>query len=85
MIIFQTLSNAKNYIPSVFHFIYNISYLYNTKTFYICNIMCREQMDNHLETMQTDLDNLREILRGEGYTIDANTLLGVNIISKYLS
>ncbi|XP_029659709.1 heat shock factor protein isoform X4 [Formica exsecta] len=36
-----------------------------------------EQMDNHLETMQTDLDNLREILRGEGYTIDANTLLGL--------
>lgn len=40
-------------------------------------------MDNHLETMQTDLDNLREILRGEGYSIDANTLLGVNIILKY--
>ncbi|XP_050445716.1 heat shock factor protein isoform X4 [Cataglyphis hispanica] len=36
-----------------------------------------EQMDNHLETMQTDLDNLREILRGEGYSIDANTLLGL--------
>ncbi|XP_070151833.1 heat shock factor protein isoform X3 [Polyergus mexicanus] len=37
----------------------------------------RERMDNHLETMQTDLDNLREILRGEGYSIDANTLLGL--------
>jgi len=36
-------------------------------------------MDNHLESMQTDLENLREILRGEGCTIDANTLLGVNI------
>ncbi|KAK2580615.1 hypothetical protein KPH14_007729 [Odynerus spinipes] len=35
-----------------------------------------EEMDNHLETMQTELDNLREILRGEGYSIDANTLLG---------
>ncbi|XP_043259854.1 heat shock factor protein-like isoform X4 [Colletes gigas] len=37
----------------------------------------REEMDNHLELMQTDLDNLREILRGEGYSIDANTLLGL--------
>ncbi|XP_076639226.1 uncharacterized protein LOC143351527 isoform X1 [Colletes latitarsis] len=36
-----------------------------------------EEMDNHLESMQTDLDNLREILRGEGYSIDANTLLGL--------
>lgn len=40
-------------------------------------------MDNHLETMQTELDNLREILRSEGYSIDANTLLGVsNLINK---
>lgn len=37
----------------------------------------REEVDNHLETMQTELDNLREILRGEGYSIDANTLLGL--------
>lgn len=36
-------------------------------------------MDNHLETMQTELDNLRDILRGEGYSIDANTLLGVSV------
>ncbi|XP_029170843.1 heat shock factor protein 1-like isoform X2 [Nylanderia fulva] len=36
-----------------------------------------EEMDNHLETIQTDLDNLREILRGESYSIDANTLLGL--------
>ncbi|PBC29556.1 Heat shock factor protein [Apis cerana cerana] len=36
-----------------------------------------EEMDNHLETMQTELDNLREILRSEGYSIDANTLLGL--------
>lgn len=35
-------------------------------------------MDNHLETMQTELENLREILRAEGYSIDANTLLGVS-------
>ncbi|XP_017767347.1 PREDICTED: heat shock factor protein 1-like isoform X2 [Eufriesea mexicana] len=37
----------------------------------------REEMDNHLESMQTELDNLRDILRGEGYSIDANTLLGL--------
>ncbi|XP_076177819.1 heat shock factor protein isoform X2 [Ptiloglossa arizonensis] len=36
-----------------------------------------EEMDNHLESVQTELDNLREILRGEGYSIDANTLLGL--------
>ncbi|CAL7943102.1 unnamed protein product [Xylocopa violacea] len=36
-----------------------------------------EEMDNHLETMQTELENLREILRSEGYSIDANTLLGL--------
>ncbi|XP_076281437.1 uncharacterized protein LOC143209542 isoform X2 [Lasioglossum baleicum] len=39
----------------------------------------REDMDNHLESMQTDLDNLRDILRGEGYSIDANTLLGNSV------
>ncbi|KAI4491317.1 hypothetical protein M0802_010250 [Mischocyttarus mexicanus] len=37
-----------------------------------------EEMDNHLETMQSELENLRDILRGEGYTIDTNTILGVN-------
>ncbi|XP_043275386.1 heat shock factor protein-like isoform X2 [Venturia canescens] len=37
----------------------------------------REDVDNHLETMQTELENLREVLRGEGYSIDANTLLGL--------
>ncbi|XP_034948044.1 heat shock factor protein isoform X2 [Chelonus insularis] len=36
-----------------------------------------EEMDNHLESMQTELENLREILRNEGYSIDANTLLGL--------
>lgn len=84
MIIFQTSSSAKSYVPSIFHVIYNVFYLYNIKISYIYNIMYREEMDNHLESMQTDLENLREILRGEGYSIDANTLLGVNIILKYL-
>ncbi|XP_011496186.1 PREDICTED: heat shock factor protein 1-like isoform X2 [Ceratosolen solmsi marchali] len=36
-----------------------------------------EEVDTHLDTMQSELDNLREILRGEGYSIDANTLLGL--------
>ncbi|XP_043475259.1 heat shock factor protein isoform X5 [Leptopilina heterotoma] len=44
--------------------------------------MCRlgslpEQVDNHLDNVQSELDNLRDILRGEGYSIDANTLLGL--------
>ncbi|KAL0104263.1 hypothetical protein PUN28_017172 [Cardiocondyla obscurior] len=34
----------------------------------------RDEMDNHLECMQTDLDNLRELLRDERYSIDSNTL-----------
>ncbi|KAL0104261.1 hypothetical protein PUN28_017172 [Cardiocondyla obscurior] len=33
-----------------------------------------DEMDNHLECMQTDLDNLRELLRDERYSIDSNTL-----------
>lgn len=40
-------------------------------------------MDNHVETMQTDLDHLREILHGDGCGIDANILLGVNIVLKF--
>jgi len=36
-------------------------------------------MDNHLETMQNDLENLREMLRGESYSIDANSILEVTI------
>ncbi|XP_026675184.1 heat shock factor protein isoform X3 [Ceratina calcarata] len=36
-----------------------------------------EEVDSHLESMQTELDNLREILRSEGYSIDANTLLSL--------
>ncbi|XP_046752681.1 heat shock factor protein isoform X4 [Diprion similis] len=36
-----------------------------------------EEVDNHVETVQSELDNLRELLRGEGYSIDANALLGL--------
>ncbi|XP_032679241.1 heat shock factor protein 1-like isoform X2 [Odontomachus brunneus] len=37
----------------------------------------REELDNHLESMQAELDNIRDMLRGDGYKIDANTLLGL--------
>lgn len=30
-----------------------------------------------MDSMQNDLDSLRELLKGEGYSLDANTLLGV--------
>ncbi|CAG4978636.1 unnamed protein product [Parnassius apollo] len=33
-------------------------------------------IDDHLDTMQTDLDSLRELLRSDGYSLDTNTLLG---------
>ena len=36
-------------------------------------------MDSHVESVQTDLDSLRELLRSEGLSLDANTLLGVSI------
>ncbi|XP_049810176.1 heat shock factor protein isoform X4 [Schistocerca nitens] len=37
----------------------------------------REELDSHLDSMQNDLDGLKELLKGEGYSLDANTLLGV--------
>ncbi|XP_051158942.1 heat shock factor protein 1 isoform X3 [Leptopilina boulardi] len=37
----------------------------------------QQQVDDHLDNVQSELDNLRDILRGEGYSIDANTLLGL--------
>lgn len=37
----------------------------------------REEMDGHLDTVQSELDNLRDVLRNEGCSIDATTLLGV--------
>ncbi|GLH11421.1 Heat shock factor protein [Gryllus bimaculatus] len=40
------------------------------------NALMKEDLDVHLENMQTDLDSLKELLKGEGY-VDANMLLGV--------
>ncbi|CAH2102491.1 unnamed protein product [Euphydryas editha] len=34
-------------------------------------------IDDHLDTMQTDLDSLRELLRSDTYALDTNTLLGL--------
>uniref|UniRef100_A0A182FTL3 Heat shock factor protein n=1 Tax=Anopheles albimanus TaxID=7167 RepID=A0A182FTL3_ANOAL len=31
----------------------------------------------HIDTVQNDLESLRELLKGEGYQLDANTLLGL--------
>lgn len=37
----------------------------------------RSELDSHVDSMQNDLDSLKELLKGEGYSLDANTLLGV--------
>ncbi|CAK1540041.1 unnamed protein product [Leptosia nina] len=34
-------------------------------------------IDDHLDTMQTDLESLRELLRSDTYSLDTNTLLGL--------
>lgn len=36
-------------------------------------------MDNHVEHIQSDLESLKDLLRSEGISLDANTLLGVSI------
>jgi hypothetical protein len=58
-----------------------ISYL--SKYIYNFIIIYREEMDTHLESMQNELDNLRDVLRNEGYSINANAILGVNIMSNF--
>ncbi|XP_032791982.1 heat shock factor protein isoform X5 [Daphnia magna] len=37
----------------------------------------REELDNHLDTMQVDLEQLREVLSLQGNPLDASTLLGL--------
>ncbi|PNF19511.1 hypothetical protein B7P43_G02332 [Cryptotermes secundus] len=37
----------------------------------------RSELDSHVDSVQNDLDSLRELLKGEGYSLDANTLLGL--------
>ncbi|XP_050346008.1 heat shock factor protein 1 isoform X5 [Nymphalis io] len=38
----------------------------------------KNDIDDHLDTMQTDLESLRELLRGDTYSLDTNTLLGID-------
>ncbi|XP_039759657.1 heat shock factor protein isoform X3 [Pararge aegeria] len=37
----------------------------------------KNDIDDHLDTMQTDLESLRELLRSDTYSLDTNTLLGL--------
>ncbi|CAH0695230.1 unnamed protein product [Spodoptera exigua] len=37
----------------------------------------KNDIDDHLDAMQTDLESLRELLRSDSYTFDTNTLLGL--------
>jgi hypothetical protein len=41
------------------------------------NTKQREDFDDHLDSMQNGLDNLRDLLKAEQYSIDSSTLLGV--------
>jgi hypothetical protein len=38
---------------------------------------CRDDLGNHVDQIQNDLDGLKELLQGDNYSIDANTLLSV--------
>ncbi|XP_032528175.2 heat shock factor protein 2 isoform X4 [Danaus plexippus] len=38
----------------------------------------KNDIDDHLDSMQTDLDSLKELLRGDTYALDTNTLLGID-------
>ncbi|CAH4031168.1 unnamed protein product [Pieris brassicae] len=37
----------------------------------------KNDIDDHLDSMQTDLESLRELLRSDSYSFDTNTLLGL--------
>ncbi|XP_045501165.1 heat shock factor protein isoform X3 [Colias croceus] len=37
----------------------------------------KNDIDDHLDSMQTDLESLRELLRSDTYSLDTNTLLGL--------
>ncbi|XP_023943338.1 heat shock factor protein isoform X3 [Bicyclus anynana] len=40
-------------------------------------LQAMNDIDDHLDTMQTDLESLRELLRSDSYSLDTNTLLGI--------
>ncbi|XP_038208355.1 heat shock factor protein isoform X9 [Zerene cesonia] len=43
----------------------------------INKLQTMNDIDDHLDSMQTDLDSLRELLRSDTYSLDTNTLLGL--------
>lgn len=47
--------------------------------------MFSSDFDNHLGTVQSDLDTLKDMLRSDSYQFDANTLLGVRKKNARLS
>lgn len=54
--------------------IFPVFYFPNTNHF-----ICLSELGSHVDTVQSDLDVLKEILKGDGYNLDANTLLEVGI------
>lgn len=51
----------------------------------ILSLSHSEQINQHLDSVQGDLESLKEFLRNEDYTLDANALLGVSIWQKLVS
>lgn len=45
----------------------------------------RNDIDDHLDAMQTDLESLKELLRSDSYSLDTNTLIGVRILFSFFS
>ncbi|XP_045501394.1 heat shock factor protein isoform X6 [Colias croceus] len=43
----------------------------------INKLQTMNDIDDHLDSMQTDLESLRELLRSDTYSLDTNTLLGL--------
>ncbi|XP_063395115.1 heat shock factor protein isoform X1 [Cydia fagiglandana] len=37
----------------------------------------KNDIDDHLDSMQTDIESLRELLRSDSYALDTNTLMGI--------
>lgn len=43
-----------------------------------------DEVNGHLDNVQDELDTLKDLLRGDGVSIDQNMLLGVSILSRFL-
>uniref|UniRef100_T1GH06 Vertebrate heat shock transcription factor C-terminal domain-containing protein n=1 Tax=Megaselia scalaris TaxID=36166 RepID=T1GH06_MEGSC len=54
-----------------------------TKPNELLRLNSMEDVNNHLDGVQENLDSLKDILMGEGYSLDPNTLLG--ILNPYMS